>query len=233
MSRAGDQERLEVHIKHKSYRKASGGDLQVLGALSIAVASGEIAALIGPSGCGKTTLLRIIAGLDFGLRRHRAAAGARQARRRLPRTAAVAVAHRRGERAPRRAASERRRIGRAVRHARAVRTSAPLSRRTLARPRAQGRTGARVCGRARTAGARRTLRLPRCGTGDALARRACGACRAQAGDDTSRQPRRRRGDRAGRSRLSALRQPCSRGSRRADSKSTQRAHGGRGGSDPQ
>jgi ABC-type nitrate/sulfonate/bicarbonate transport system ATPase subunit len=64
MSRAGDQERLEVHIKRKSYRKASGGDLQVLGALSIAVASGEIAALVGPSGCGKTTLLRIIAGLD-------------------------------------------------------------------------------------------------------------------------------------------------------------------------
>jgi ABC-type nitrate/sulfonate/bicarbonate transport system ATPase subunit len=64
MSRAGDQDRLEVHIKRKSYRKASGGDLQVLGALSIAVASGEIAALVGPSGCGKTTLLRIIAGLD-------------------------------------------------------------------------------------------------------------------------------------------------------------------------
>ena len=36
----------------------------MLGALSIAVASGEIAALVGPSGCGKTTLLRIIAGLD-------------------------------------------------------------------------------------------------------------------------------------------------------------------------
>ena len=64
MSRAGDINRLEVHIKHKSYRKASGGDLQVLGAVSIAVASGEIAALIGPSGCGKTTLLRIIVGLD-------------------------------------------------------------------------------------------------------------------------------------------------------------------------
>jgi len=64
MSRAGDQDRLEVHIKQKSYRKASGGELQVLGALSIAVTSGEIAALIGPSGCGKTTLLRIIVGLD-------------------------------------------------------------------------------------------------------------------------------------------------------------------------
>jgi ABC-type nitrate/sulfonate/bicarbonate transport system ATPase subunit len=64
MSRAGDQDRLEVHIKHKSYRNAAGGELQVLGAVSIAVASGEVAALIGPSGCGKTTLLRIIVGLD-------------------------------------------------------------------------------------------------------------------------------------------------------------------------
>jgi ABC-type nitrate/sulfonate/bicarbonate transport system ATPase subunit len=64
MSRAGDPDRLEVDIKHKSFRNASGGELQVLGALSIAVASGEIAALIGPSGCGKTTLLRIITGLD-------------------------------------------------------------------------------------------------------------------------------------------------------------------------
>src|SRR6204780_4275580 len=64
MSRAGDPDRLEVDIKHKSFRKASGGELQVLGALSIAVMSGEIAALIGPSGCGKTTLLRIITGLD-------------------------------------------------------------------------------------------------------------------------------------------------------------------------
>ncbi len=64
MSRAGDPERLEVHIVRKSYRKASGGDLQVLGALSITVANGEVAALVGPSGCGKTTLLRVIVGLD-------------------------------------------------------------------------------------------------------------------------------------------------------------------------
>ena len=32
--------------------------------VSLAVASGEIVALLGPSGCGKTTLLRIIAGLE-------------------------------------------------------------------------------------------------------------------------------------------------------------------------
>ena len=64
MSRAGDQDQLEVHIKRKSYRKATGGDLQVLGEVSITIASGQVAALIGPSGCGKTTLLRIIVGLD-------------------------------------------------------------------------------------------------------------------------------------------------------------------------
>jgi len=64
MSRAGDPDRLEVHIKGKSYRKATSGDLQVLGEISLTIASGQVAALIGPSGCGKTTLLRIITGLD-------------------------------------------------------------------------------------------------------------------------------------------------------------------------
>ena len=53
-----------MHIKHKSYRAASGGRLHVLGGFSIALANGEVAALVGPSGCGKTTLLRIIVGLD-------------------------------------------------------------------------------------------------------------------------------------------------------------------------
>ena len=53
-----------MHIRHKSYRAARGGRLCVLGELSIAVAHGEVAALVGPSGCGKTTLLRIIVGLD-------------------------------------------------------------------------------------------------------------------------------------------------------------------------
>jgi ABC-type nitrate/sulfonate/bicarbonate transport system ATPase subunit len=63
-SPAGVRDRLDVSIKHKSYRSASGGQLQVLGELAFGLAHGEVAALVGPSGCGKTTLLRIIAGLD-------------------------------------------------------------------------------------------------------------------------------------------------------------------------
>ena len=61
---AGASGRLELHIKQKSYRTATGGRLHVLGELSISLAKGEVAALVGPSGCGKTTLLRIIMGLD-------------------------------------------------------------------------------------------------------------------------------------------------------------------------
>jgi ABC-type nitrate/sulfonate/bicarbonate transport system ATPase subunit len=64
MSPAGGPGRLDVHIKGKSYRVASGARLHVLGQISIALANGEVAAIVGPSGCGKTTLLRIIVGLD-------------------------------------------------------------------------------------------------------------------------------------------------------------------------
>ncbi|MGC2079821.1 MAG: ATP-binding cassette domain-containing protein [Xanthobacteraceae bacterium] len=60
----GASGRLELHIKQKSYRAATGGRLQVLGEISIALSKGEVAALVGPSGCGKTTLLRIIMGID-------------------------------------------------------------------------------------------------------------------------------------------------------------------------
>lgn len=64
MSPAGVQDRLNVSIKQKSYRAASGEQLLVLGELAFSLGNGEVAALVGPSGCGKTTLLRIIAGLD-------------------------------------------------------------------------------------------------------------------------------------------------------------------------
>src|SRR3954471_6056542 len=64
MSPAGAPRQLEVAIKRKSFRAASGGQLQVLGDLSLRLGGGEVGALVGPSGCGKTTLLRIIAGLD-------------------------------------------------------------------------------------------------------------------------------------------------------------------------
>jgi len=64
MSPAGVRNRLDVAIKQKSYRAASGGSLHVLGELALSLESGTVAALVGPSGCGKTTLLRIVAGLD-------------------------------------------------------------------------------------------------------------------------------------------------------------------------
>jgi NitT/TauT family transport system ATP-binding protein len=53
-----------VNIESKCYRTASGARLRVLGEISLALMSGEVAALVGPSGCGKTTLLRIVIGLD-------------------------------------------------------------------------------------------------------------------------------------------------------------------------
>jgi len=62
--RRPESSRLEVCIKQKFFRAASGDNLHVLGELNFALENGEVAALVGPSGCGKTTLLRIIAGLD-------------------------------------------------------------------------------------------------------------------------------------------------------------------------
>ena len=64
MSRAGVSSQLEVNIRNKCFRAASGAWRHVLGEISLALLPGEVGALVGPSGCGKTTLLRIIAGLD-------------------------------------------------------------------------------------------------------------------------------------------------------------------------
>ena len=68
--RRPESSRLEVCIKQKFFRAASGDNLHVLGELNFTLASGEVAALVGPSGCGKTTLLRIIAGLDRDYQGH-------------------------------------------------------------------------------------------------------------------------------------------------------------------
>jgi len=64
MSHAGGLRRLDVSIKSKSYRSASGGTIEVLREMAFTLKVGTVGALVGPSGCGKTTLLRIITGLD-------------------------------------------------------------------------------------------------------------------------------------------------------------------------
>ena len=70
MSRAGVQKTLDVSIRHKSYRAASGDRLDVLKDVVFRLEPGEVGAIVGPSGCGKTTMLRIIAGLDSDFEGH-------------------------------------------------------------------------------------------------------------------------------------------------------------------
>jgi len=64
MSHAGGLGQLDVSIKRKSYRSASGDTIEVLRDMAFTLKAGAVGALVGPSGCGKTTLLRIITGLD-------------------------------------------------------------------------------------------------------------------------------------------------------------------------
>ncbi|MDI6836977.1 MAG: ATP-binding cassette domain-containing protein, partial [Rhizobiaceae bacterium] len=56
--------RLEIDIRRKTFRTASGETLDVLRDLHIEVEENEFACVIGPSGCGKTTTLRVLLGLD-------------------------------------------------------------------------------------------------------------------------------------------------------------------------
>ncbi|MGB9188219.1 MAG: ATP-binding cassette domain-containing protein [Methylovirgula sp.] len=60
----GDRKPLEITVKRKAFRTASGALREVLRDFSLTIVSGKVYALVGPSGCGKTTLLRIIIGLD-------------------------------------------------------------------------------------------------------------------------------------------------------------------------
>jgi iron(III) transport system ATP-binding protein len=55
---------IEVRDISKHFQRVSGSTTVAIDDISLAVAPGELVAVVGPSGCGKTTLLRCIAGLE-------------------------------------------------------------------------------------------------------------------------------------------------------------------------
>ncbi len=77
MRPGGDQGRVEVAVRRKSFRSAAGEDHDVLADIGFELAVGEITALAAPSGSGKTTLLKIIAGLDRDFEGHVASSAER------------------------------------------------------------------------------------------------------------------------------------------------------------
>ncbi len=56
---------MAVAIYIKNVRKQYEDNV-VIGDLSAHIKDGELFTLLGPSGCGKTTLLRMIAGFNYG-----------------------------------------------------------------------------------------------------------------------------------------------------------------------
>jgi NitT/TauT family transport system ATP-binding protein len=60
---SGPSGAIEVRDVALSFPVRRGDAHQALGGVDLAVAGGEVIALIGPNGCGKSTLLRVIAGL--------------------------------------------------------------------------------------------------------------------------------------------------------------------------
>ena len=64
MCPVGDPKPLELVVKRKAFRTASGKRREVLRDFAMTMEIGKVYALVGPSGAGKTTLLRILIGLD-------------------------------------------------------------------------------------------------------------------------------------------------------------------------
>ncbi len=183
MSPAGDPGRLEVDIKQKSYRTASGGELGVLRGLTLSLAGGEVGALVGPSGCGKTTLLRIIAGLDHDY----------DGRIALPNHGRLGMVFQEPRLLPWRTLEQNVRLAAPQANDETLDdivpqpgtrgASTPVSERIVARPGAARGGGAGVRGRARSAAARRAVRVARRRAGSAIARRARRARHPPSGDD--------------------------------------------------